>query len=209
MRIFGIDLSGPASPDKTAVATFTATADELRFNDLTIPATDADILSMLPDTEAVLGLDAPLSYAPSGGSRASDTDLRARAAEAGLHAGSVMAPTAPRMAYLTLRGVMLARMMESANPDHRIVEIHPTAALALRGAPIDAVRTFKTVAEARRVLWNWFASAGITHLPSDVPDSDHAIAAVAGGLAAWAWAHEASVWCSPAQPPHHPFDFAC
>lgn len=113
------------------------------------------------------------------------------------------------MVYLTLRGVSLTRMLEKERPGCRIVEVHPTASLALRGAPIDAARTFKVSREARLLLLEWLESAGLLGVGDRADDSDHAVAACSAALAAWKWHEQQAVWLHEAEPPVHPYDFAC
>lgn len=208
MDVIGIDLSGPSSPERTAVALFEEMDDGLVLKTLENIADDSTIAAMIPSGPCVVGIDAPLSYSPSGGSRESDRRLRRQAVEAGLSSGSVMAPTAPRMAYLTLRGVSLTRHLEASFSSIRMAEVHPTVSLALRGAPMDAVRSFKGSPDARMVLAQWLQSNGLRNVGSSLV-SDHAIAAFAAALAAWKWTKNESVWLHKAEPPIHPFDFAC
>jgi len=156
-------------------------------------------------------LDAPLSYGLDGKSRPADSDLRARVQKLGLPPGSVMAPTAPRMAYLTLRGVSVARALGFLGSPHdlSIVEVHPGAALALGGAPVESIRTFREDLAARDDLLRWLAAQGLEGIGWEVVTTDHSVAACAAAWAAWLWRRGESNWIVPADPPHHPFDFAC
>jgi len=158
--------------------------------------------------QVLVGLDAPLSYQPGGRSRESDKELRRRIVDAGMRPGSVMAPTATRMSYLTLRGVVTARAIAFAAPNSRIVEAHPGATMALRGAPVEAIRQMKKEPRARVELVCWLASVGVAAIPRRAL-TDHEVAALACALAAWSWHRDSSVWLWKAEPPHHPYDFAC
>lgn len=207
-RFLGIDLSGPGSAQHTSVAVFRPQGDLLELEALVAGADDAEILRLLSDS-GVVGLDAPLSYSPTGGSRESDVGLRKAVVDAGLPPGSVMAPAAPRMVYLTLRGVAVSRLIERERPALDIVEVHPTAAMALRGAPIECLRKMKSDSGARHALLQWLETAGLQGL-SGLPDqSDHSVAACAAALAAWKWHDGDAAWLYSAQPPLHPYDFAC
>jgi len=78
-----------------------------------------------------------------------------------------------------------------------------------RGAPIDAVRTFKDNEQSRRRLLGWLEGQGL-HLDATAEDpSDHYVAASAAALATWKWYEGESVWCYAASAPFHPFDYAC
>lgn len=212
--ILSIDLSGPRSPEETGVAWFEMGDETLEFVGSRIGATDADIAelagNLAADGELLVGIDAPLSYGTRSGSRRSDMALRKRLIELGAHPGTVMAPTAPRMVYLTLRGVTVARsLMLLSNADRiQVVEVHPGAALLLRGAPVDDVRGFKTSKPARRRLLNWLGARGVAGLDGSLAGSDHVVAACAGALATWDWGRGRSPWIAAAAPPAHPFDFA-
>ncbi len=178
-------------------------------------ARDRDIYDLavllLSKGAAVFGLDAPLSYNPGGGDRRADAELRKRIVAAGLHPGSVMVPTMTRMAYLTLRGISVARMLQAI--DRRgpcsVVEVHPGGAMALRGAPAADVRQFKTKAESRDRLLAWLERQGLQGASICPGPTEHFVAACASALAAWHWHRGQSVWLAPAQPPIHPFDYCC
>ncbi len=215
MKILGIDLSGPANLADTCLAAFEAHGGELHFLQALSAADDARILeiaSSLHDDELVVGLDAPLSYQSGGGYRPSDRALRDRLREHGCKAG-VMAPTLTRMAYLTLRGISVARTLESAplKARTRIVEVHPGAGLCLRGASAEDLAVYKQPgrSDARRRVLGWLAGHGLAGIPAETPDTDHLVDACAAALAAWAWGRGEPVWNFPAQPPFHPYDFAC
>lgn len=132
MFIVGIDLSGPSNTADTSLVVFRAEDERLLLREALSGAGDKSIyeaVSRLCTQDAVaIGIDAPLSYNPGGGDRPCDSDLRRRCIEAGMHPGSVMAPTMTRMAYLTLRGISVARSLESIpKAPPRIVEVHPGA----------------------------------------------------------------------------------
>jgi predicted nuclease with RNAse H fold len=156
----------------------------------------------------VVGLDAPLSYNPGGGDRPADRELRKLIIERGLPPGSVMAPTLNRMAYLTLRGISVARAMEMSSPGVRIIEVHPGAAVVLRGASVDDARTFKTDPSSRGRLADWLSTQGVTGLPGE-PATDHELAACACAFAAWQWSLGSPAWVAAACGPLSPYDFAC
>jgi len=162
---------------------------------------------MLP---LVVGIDAPLSYHIGGGDRPADSILRRRLVQVGLKPGSVMPPTMTRMAYLTLRGMAVSRMLESVTSHRiRIVEVHPGAAMALRGAPIQDVLGSRSGRNSRLRLLKWLESQGLRNLPIEETARDHDVAASAAALAAWQWHCNQWVWVFPAAPPYHPYDFAC
>ena len=211
MKVVGIDLSGPSNTQDTSLAYFEEQADRLAYLGSLSGADDRQIFELVSRLvaadEVVVGLDAPLSYNIGGGDRLADSGLRQAIMEVGLRPGSVMSPTMTRMVYLTLRGFAIARSLESLPV--RLVEVHPGATLALRGAPVEAVKTFKNNFVARQQLLAWLAEQGMDNLAALTDYTDHDIAACAAAFAAWKWQQGESVWREPAQPPHHPYDFAC
>ena len=215
MYVVGVDLSGPANPDGTAVAVFRAEGAGLVHESLIASVTDTILFTEIREKLAVddvcVGLDAPLSYGALGGQRRSDAELRERVVKAGLAPGSVMAPTAPRMAYLTLRGLSVARGLQYlGGPGQlRVVETHPGAALALGGAPIDAIRGFRESLNDRERLLRFLTDRGLRSIKRDLIHTDHSVAACAAAWATWRWMKGESAWLYPAEPPNHPFDFAC
>lgn len=215
MKIVGIDLSGPSNIQETSLVYFADNGDRLSFLDNLSGVDDRqifDLVSLLAAEDGlVVGLDAPLSYNIGGGDRVADSDLRQTIVKAGLRSGSVMPPTMTRMVYLTLRGIAIARSLESLSGDHsvQLVEVHPGAAMALRGAPVEAVRTFKHDAAAREQLLTWLAGQNLENLTALIDYTDHDVAACAAAFAAWKWRRGESYWIEPATPPHHPYDFAC
>lgn len=213
MKFIGIDLSGPRNITDTAVVVFEEQPGGLRFLKASHRVGDRQILELVSDAgmngQVVIGIDAPLSYNPGGGDRPSDAELRRLVLEKG-RAG-VMPPTMIRMVYLTLRGVALTRMLEGIQPEVRlrVVEVHPGAAMLLRGAPAADVAAFKHEAAARAHLVNWLGEMGLSGLPPADGTSDHFVAACAAALAAWQWSEGRAVWRFAARPPEHPYDFAC
>ena len=214
MFFIGIDLSGPSNSKETAAVAFDARKREhLTARKSLLGADDNDILcfanSLREEGDIVVGIDAPLSYNIGGGDRPADSDLRRKIISAGLRPGSVMAPTMTRMVYLTLRGIAIARLLLAADEKTRIVEVHPGAALALRGAAINDVVQFKQKEKSRRNLLAWLEKQGLKKAANIKNPSDHYVAACASALAAWKWYHDKSLWLQPAKPPFHPFDYAC
>jgi hypothetical protein len=112
------------------------------------------------------------------------------------------------MAYLTLRGIALARAIGVCFPRTSVVEVHPGAAMALRGAPVKDVRSFRKERASRRRLASWLAGQGVHGLPLE-PGTDHELAACACALAAWRWNLRRPAWLAEASGPLHPFPFAC
>lgn len=214
MFFIGIDLSGPSNSRDTVLAAFRAdTRKNLLPHGCLQGVDDIYIIDFIKnlgsDVGAVIGLDAPLSYNIGGGDRPGDRELRKRIIAAGLHPGSVMVPTMTRMVYLTLRGISLVRLLLSINKKIRIVEVHPGGAMALRGAPIADVIGFKQSMKSRRNLLKWLEKQGMHQDAAIKNPTDHYVAACAGALAAWKWSMNEASWLQAAEPPFHPFDFAC
>lgn len=212
--VLGIDLAGPANPRDTCAAVFREAGCVLRFHSLLSDATDTGLLQLslglARHAELVVGIDAPLSYNPGGGDRPADRELRERVVQAGLAPGSVMAPTMTRMAFLTLRGIALARALQLLPGRIAVVEVHPWAALALRAAPAKLLRELRRTPAARQRALKWLGRRGLRGAPpSLVIRSPHALAACAAAWAAWKWSRKEAAWLAPACPPWHPFDFAC
>jgi len=210
--VLGVDLSGPTNTADTAAAWFRATSSELVFQSAADAVSDAALLELVArlsnSNGLIVGLDAPLSYNPGGGDRPGDAQLRRLLVARGLPPGTVMPPTMTRMAYLTLRGIAVARAIERSTESTHIVDVHPGAAMALRGAPVDELRAFKRSAEARRTLARWLRGQAVRGLPA-APATDHELAAYACALAAWHWNFNSSAWSVGASDPLHPYDFAC
>ncbi|MBS3750939.1 MAG: DUF429 domain-containing protein [Anaerolineales bacterium] len=213
-HVVGVDLSGPTNVKDTVFLAFEVLGTEIRLNQAIQGAKDHDIHAaaeeLLSLGDLVVGLDAPLSYNPGGGDRSGDKTLREKVIRAGLHPGSVMTPTMTRMAYLTLRGTAIARILSSfPEPKPQIVEVHPGAAMALRGAPIADLRAYKMDPPAQQRLLGWLKGQGLDIKDMHKTLDSHHVDACAAALAAWKWHQGDAVWVEPASPPHHPFDYAC
>jgi predicted nuclease with RNAse H fold len=214
MKIIGIDLSGPRNFADTCLVSFEECGEEIHLVDVSEGADDDQILAAIssinPKEHVVIGIDAPLSYNSKGGDRPSDSELRRLVYERGGRVG-IMPPTMMRMVYLTLRGVVLTRLLESLKPqyDLGIVEVHPGACMVLRGADPSTVRAFKTESLARGHLLNWLETKGLKGIIHKETVSDHYVAACAAALGAWQWSLGKSVWRFASKPSHHPYDFAC
>ena len=120
-----------------------------------------------------------------------------------------MAPTAPRMVYLTLRGIAVANALSSSRAEHpvRIVEVHPGASLCFRGAPLTAVRAFAKDVDAQLSLLKWLKRQGLCDVTAPPSCTSHFVAACAAAIAAADWAAEKPKWRAPAELPWHPYDF--
>src|SRR5512142_2139225 len=181
--ILGIDLSGPRNIADTCLVVFEHGPDSLSFRQAMHGAGDRQICDLASrfgaGQEAIVGIDAPLSYNPGGGDRPSDRELRRLVLEHGRV--GIMPPTLIRMVYLTLRGVALTRELEGLRPGTlaRIVEVHPGAATLLRGAAPADVAAFKRDPSARLRLMDWLEERGLYELPRTPEPSDHFIAACA------------------------------
>lgn len=210
--IMGVDLSGPSNHSDTSCAIFERHADGLLYRQHVSHLADADLLHLVNGAfrgaSLTIGLDAPLSYQDGGGDRIRDRELRQELVRLGMPSGTIMTPTMTRMAYLSLRGIALSRMLGSTHPDAAIVEVHPFGSLAMAGAPVDDVKAVKKDASARVRLASWLASHGMDNLPEQA-FSDHELAAFGAAWAAWKWQSGKSSWSAPAEPPAHPHAFAC
>ncbi|MFN8589000.1 MAG: DUF429 domain-containing protein [Candidatus Eisenbacteria bacterium] len=211
MRVIGLDLAGPGNTADTALVEGEVVGGRLVVRGARRGLDDASIVAAVATAaqagRVAAGLDAPLSYQMGGGDRPGDRALRALAVRAGLAPGSVMTPTMTRMAYLTLRGISLSRALAALPEPPRVAEVHPGAALALRGAPIADVRDLKRSAPARARLLAWLERAGVDGAAALPADSDHLVAACAAALAAWRWSAGEPAWCLRADPPAHPHDY--
>ena len=212
MWVIGLDLSGPSNTADTYLVVLEERGAELNFVKDLEGANDQDIFRTVSDLgktgPIVIEVDAPLSYNPGGGDRESDRELRKLVSKKG-NVG-IMPPTMNRMVYLTLRGIVLARMLETLKPDIdlRIVEVHPGACMLLRNAPTNEVASFKRDTSARSQLLSWLETLGLKGISrtGDVPD--HYVASCAAALGSWQWSLGKSAWVFPAGPPEHPYDFA-
>lgn len=209
--IIGVDLSGPSNPADTACAVFEQREATLHLLALYSNLSDRELLSVVSryaSTELTVGIDAPLSYEDGGGDRYRDRDLRGVLSMRGLPSGTVMTPTMTRMAYLTLRGVQLAGMIESMHPTARILEVHPFGSLVLAGLDPAHANMVKRDPGSRTALLNALPSLGLQHLPTRIR-TDHELAALGAAHAAWHWRKGTPAWHSTAEPPHHPYPMAC
>ncbi len=215
MHVIGVDPAGPAGSAATAIITFAVEDHRLRFLRQERDGTDRVLYENMHRLAAqgpvIVGLDAPLWYELGGGQRRRDAELRALIVQHGMRPGPVMAPTAPRMVYLTLRGVTIASALAGLAGCHpvRIVEVHPGAALCLHGAPLCAVRAFATEYRARSELLSWLTSHGLIGVSPLAGCSSRFVAGCAAALAAWKWHTGESRWVARTDPPWHPYDFAC
>jgi predicted nuclease with RNAse H fold len=213
MIVSGVDLSGPRNEGDTALVRLIAARGTLVFAGSTQGLDDAALWSRLQadcatDADVVVGLDAPLSYSDKKGARAADTALARAAVAAGLSSSTVMTPLAPRMVYLTVRGLTVARGLQALAPRARVVEVHPGSAYALRGAPVADIKLWKKSPAARKRSLQWLAGL-VENLPVEaLAASDHLVAACGAALAAAEWARGRPRFCAPALPPHHPYDVA-
>ncbi len=213
--VVGADLAGPANHGDTAFAWFAPEGDTLQYRGHLTSVSDAaalELITMLTaQGDVVVGLDAPLSYQDGGGFRPGDSLLRQALNSVNAHYVGVMSPTMFRMMALTLRGVILARLFTELPAPPRLVEVHPGAAMALRGARLDHLRAYKTrqpgAGAARQALREWLGRQGLLGLP-DLSGSPHLTDAGAAALAAWQWRQGRPAWLHPAEPPLHPYDFA-
>ena len=213
--IIGIDLSGPSNTKDTALVCFELSfKGTLTYRGNLNGAGDQEILDYIAElpskSRKIIGIDAPLSYNPGGGDRPGDKSLRKEIVTLGMKSGSVMTPTMTRMVYLTLRGISLVRTILTQYEDTcKIVEVHPGATLALQGAPIKDVLTFKKDGAACKSLLRWMKQQGLDGINGEAEITDHYVAGCASALAAWKWHKGNSKWMRSAVLPFHPFDFAC
>jgi predicted nuclease with RNAse H fold len=210
----GIDLSGPVNIADTSVVSFAEENQRLVLDKHLSFASDDQIITLISDLSnsgmVVAGIDAPLSYNPGGGDRPGDKKLREVIVRMGMRPGSIMPPTLTRMVYLTLRGVTIASQLRHIDARNiRIAEVHPGAAMALRGASLQDVVEFKRSVSARKRLFSWLVKEGLYGADEISEETDHTLAACAAALAAWKWHAGKAAWMEPAAPPHHPFDYVC
>jgi predicted nuclease with RNAse H fold len=212
MKVVGVDLSGPRNVADTCVTVFEERSGELHLVRAMDSSGDQQIFETISQSNknerVIVGIDAPLSYNPGGGDRESDRELRALVKEKGGGA-AVMTPTMTRMVYLTLRGIVIARMLETLEPKVEIAEVHPGVALLLREAPMANGRLFERGRSMRSELCQWFERQGLKGLPAADELTDHFVASCGAALAAWKWALGEPSWRHPAHPPIHPYDFVC
>ncbi|MBB6445304.1 DUF429 domain-containing protein [Bacillus benzoevorans] len=221
MKIIGIDLSGPANAKDTVMTVFSIEKGRLIFEETITNASDSMILTAIvriaKNDEAVIGLDAPLSYQDGGGDRPQDKSIRQFIKGFGLVGGSIMPPTLTKMVYLSLRGIGLTRtmMMHHLLGKVRIVEVHPGAAIGTRIGPENLyhARNYKKeeAQPSRNVIFNWLQTVGLQGLPQEISGTSHQIDSCAAALAAWHWADpdKQPAWLWSETSPEHPFEFCC
>ena len=213
-NIFGIDLSGPSNTKESTLVSFEMRNNSLQMTIAIEGVTDLSIYDAIAENSTnvrvIIGIDAPLSYNPGGGDRKSDKDLRKHIIAKGMPSGSVMPPTLNKMAYLTLRGISVCRFLEShPNKKISIVEVHPSGAMALRGARVKSIRKMKSSTRAKQTLLHWLENQGFNGINLSGSVSDHYVAACAAALAAWKWHLGESVWVFKSEMHFHPYDFVC
>lgn len=214
MYVMGVDLSGPTNVADTAWVALKREGAGLILQEWSDGGTDAEIFatatSLAQECSLLVGLDAPLSYNPGGGLRPGDRALREALKREGLGSRMVMPPTMTRMAYLTLRGISVARMLETIQESKPVIyEVHPGACLALRGAPRELIPGMKKDLSARKGLVAWLEEQGMEGISSGCASSDHVLAACACAYAVWQVERGNEVWSRPASPPFHPYDYVC
>lgn len=210
----GLDLSGPSNTKDTTLTWFESQDSSLSYIDHITDINDETILSQIESlankNKVILGIDAPLSYNDGGGNRPRDNALRKFLNKAGLDFIGILPPTFSRMGWLTMRGIRLTREITGlslGNPIS-ILEVHPGAALGLRGAPVHSLQQYKKdETKGCLQLKGWFSTQNITGLPDEYGLTSHEIDAVAAALAAWQWQSGKSIWRYEADPPLHPFEF--
>lgn len=215
--VVGVDLSGPANHRGTSLVWLAEArgAREIVFGGAISGASDETLAKEIGrlakgTKEIAIGLDAPLSYNDGGGDRPGDRALRALTKSVALPSGCVMTPTMTRMAYLTLRGIAVARHLVAIGiPASSIVEVHPSMAYALHGAPSRHVVALKSRESSRKSLLDWLGKRGFRGIPPALAANADDVAACGAALAAWRWRRGRAAWVHLASPPAHPFDLAC
>lgn len=211
MEIIGLDLSGPSNVAETALTHLRVSADgETGLVDVELGVSDEAVRRRVKgvDGAVVLGMDAPLSYAPGGGLREMDRALRDALASRGFERNYVMAPTMTRMVYLTVRGMTIARFFDERE-SVQIMEVHPIAALLWRGVRESDARQLKDSAESRERVVARIQESLVPDLPTSAADSDHVICSAAAAVAARDAAHDRAAWRYDDESPHHPFPLVC
>lgn len=212
--IAGIDLSGPSNLEETVLTVAVSEGKYYRLDYAGRGLNDPQIAEVLSEYCNIkgefltVGIDAPLSYNQGGGDRPGDRELRNLLKSRGLMPGTVMPPTLTKMVYLTLRGISLARFLNSVIPGIKIAEVHPAGSLVLNGFDPALVKEMKRSENARlEILAGLEGIFGFesSHSPAD----DHYIASLGALLAARGLADNNIRWIKKAEPPLHPFDFAC
>ena len=192
MKVIGLDLSGPRNTADTYLVVFSEQGNELQFVENVNGADDGQIFHMVSNLgknePIVIGMDAPLSYNPGGGDRPSDASLRRLVHEKGGGVG-IMPPTMIRMVYLTLRGIVLTRMLETLSPNSNFASWRSTPAqvCSYAGLPPKSVSAFKRDEAARAQLLQWLTAQGLKGISRTEIVPDHYVAACAAALGAWQW----------------------
>jgi len=213
-RIIGLDLSGPSNTENTGWVHLQLDGEgRSRLENVRLGLDDGDILDRTADLhdrsdDLFVALDAPLSYNQGGGHRPSDRALRDELASRGHSINSVMPPTMTRMAYLSLRGISLARSLERT-VEAAIVEAHPTSAMLFRDLPESAAADIADSADARRTVATRLTGCDAHDLPATLLQSDHTVAALAAATAGADFARGTPRWHFEADPPHHPYALVC
>jgi len=211
MEIIALDLSGPSNVADTALTHLRVSEDgETDLVDVELGVSDEAVRRRVNgvDGAVVLGMDAPLSYAPGGGLREMDRALRDALAARGFERNYVMAPTMTRMVYLTVRGMTIARFFSNTE-SIRIMEVHPIAALLWRGIREADARQLKDSAESRERVAARIRESMVSDLPISAADSDHVICSAAAAVAARDAADGVAGWRYDDESPHHPFPLVC
>lgn len=217
MHLVGIALTGPGDPRRTALVKFRAQDEALEVAGRLLQASDPDIRAHvrgLADRSPVaVGLDAPLSYDLERGRRPCDEALDRDLREAGFDVAAAPAAAVPAEDRRALRGFGVARLLAGLEAPHPVwmVEVRHEGVLALRGAPLEALRGMEVSRASRAALLAWMESdGGLAGLAGrGLADTPAGVAACAAALGAWRWTQGRSVWLQEARPPYHPYDLAC
>lgn len=223
MKIIGIDVAGTTNARDTVAAVFDCQGASLSCLSIRSHLSDQDIYRLTvhyaEQDSVVLGLDAPLSYQFGRGDRPSEISLRKIIKEIGMKPSSVMAPTAPRMIYVTLRGVSLSRGLAKIRNGGRleIVEVHPGATIGLHYGAVPVppqILDYKenNQHEARAFIVQWLqGTMSMLHIEDHLSEAltSHEVDACAAALGAWKWKTGSYKWIARSSAPDHPYDFSC
>ena len=210
-HLFGIDLSGPSNTADTVIVHAVRDKNRLAFVQYQSDLDDTELVEWIykeaGENPGTIAVDAPLSYQPGGGLRESDRQLRRFVKEQNIYAG-IMPPTLTRMVYITLRGMNIARIVQSTRPEMTVLENHPGTTLQLHGMPRKLVQSMKKDPEARANMVE-FLRAEIDDLPVNLAQTDHALAACGCILAADDYIRGKCAWTYDHQTLQHPYRFVC